>query len=263
MDLRPLGWIRAAIGALILLRTTPLLAPLDIWFLRDTWPLLGWPEPGFGSAPLVVALPALAVQILCVLRTAAALLFMLGVASRLTGIVAGVAGYLVLLQNPFGFIFTLHLFYQAAILVALADSGSAFALRPARPLSPASSYLLLRLWVASIYLWAGIHKLRPDWLDGRAIELFHHRHALHGVFADLLLATPLSRAITATGVAVLEMALGPLLLIERTRRVALLMAWSFHLALEIVGRPDLLGWGMAALLFCFLGPPLRFVPRAQ
>jgi len=43
-DLRPLAWCRAAIGAVLLLRTTPLLAPFHIWFLRDAFPLLGWPD---------------------------------------------------------------------------------------------------------------------------------------------------------------------------------------------------------------------------
>jgi vitamin K-dependent gamma-carboxylase len=258
VDLRPLAWCRAAIGGLLLMRTTPLLAPLDIWFLRDTYPLLGWPESGT-NVNAALALPATLVMALCLIRTGAAVLLLLGIWTRAAGIIAGVSGYAVMAQNPFGFIFTLHLLYQGAILLALTDSATTFALRPVPPRSPASSVLLMRAFVASIYLWAGLYKMRPDWLDGRTLGLFHTDGAIRGSLADLLLATPTSRAVMGTGVAVLELALGPLLLWKKTRRVAVVVAFAFHAGLELTARPDLLGWGMAAVLLCFLEPPERSV----
>jgi hypothetical protein len=253
VDLRPLAWCRAAIGVVLLLRTTPLLAPFDIWFLRDTYPLLGWPEAGWkAAAPF--ALPASIVMGLCLVRSAAAVLLIAGVWTRAAGLIAGTAGYAVMAQNPFGFIFTLHLLYQAAILLALTDSATSFALRPNPARSPASSVLLLRCWTASIYAWAGVYKLRADWLDGRALGLFHADGAIRGPIADLLLASSSSRAVVGTGVAVLELTLGPLLLWSRTRRVAVVLAFAFHAGLELTARPDLLGWGMASLLLCFVEP---------
>ena len=158
VDLRFLGWSRAAIGALVLLRTTPLLVPSGIWYLRDTIPLLGWPD-GSWNVPGIT--PGF-VQALCVVRTVSAALFMVGVATRPAGIVCGLTGYLVVAQSPFGFFFTIHLLYQAAILLALCDAGSAFALRPVPPRSPDSSYRMMQWWIASIYVWAGLYKLRPD-----------------------------------------------------------------------------------------------------
>jgi uncharacterized membrane protein YphA (DoxX/SURF4 family) len=250
LDLRPLGWTRAAVGALILLRTTPLLAPLDIWFLRDAMPLLGWPQAGFSSATL----PHSLIMALCLLRTVSAALLMLGVWTRAAGLVCGICGYVVVIQHPFGFFLTIHLLYQAAILLALTDSGTAFALRPVPARSPSSSYWLVWLFTASIYLWAGLFKLRPDWLDGRTLELFRRPGALHGPFSDLLLATPLARQIVATATALFEVTIGPLLLWPRTRRFALPCAFLFHLGLELSAHPDLLGFGMAALLLSFLKP---------
>jgi hypothetical protein len=247
-DLRPLGWTRAAIGALILLRTTPLLAPLDLWFLRDTVPLLGWPEPGFSA----MSLPSWMIMALCVLRTVSAALLMLGVGTRASGLICGISGYAVALQHPFGFFFTIHLLYQAAILLAVTDSAAAFALRPTPARSPRSSYWLIWLFTASIYLWAGIYKLRPDWLDGRTLELFHRPGALAGPLADFLLATPGRRHFFGTATALFEVSLGPLLLWMRTRRAALLCAFLFHLGLEVTAHPDLLGFGMAAMLLSFL-----------
>jgi hypothetical protein len=259
-DLEPLGWARAAVGALILLRTTPLLAPLDIWFLRDTLPLLGWPDAGFNAA----SWPPSLIAALCVLRTLAALAFMLGAWTRITGLACGACGYAIASQHPFGFFFTIHLLYQAAILLALTDSGSVFALRPQPARSPRSSYRLIWCFVASIYLWAGLYKLRPDWLDGRTLELFRRPGALQGTVADLLLGTPRSRQIIATATALFELSIGPLLLWPKTRSAALVAALLFHLGLELTAHPDFLGFGMAALLLTFFdqGPKVRSVEPA-
>jgi hypothetical protein len=252
-DVRPLAWCRAAIGAVLLLRTTPLLAPFDIWFLRDAYPLLGWPDAAW-KADTALALPPSIVIALCVARTVAAGLFLVGAWTRAAGLVAGTAGYVVLAQTPFGFIFTLHLLYQAAILLALTDSATSFALRPRAARSRASSLFVIRCWTASIYFWAGIYKLRADWLDGRALGLFHADGALHGRLADLLLATSTSRAVVGSGVAVFELVIGPLLLWKRTRNLAVIVAFAFHAGLELMARPDLLGWGMASLLLSFIEP---------
>jgi vitamin K-dependent gamma-carboxylase-like protein len=252
-EVRPLAWCRAAIGAVLLLRTTPLLAPLDLWFLRDAYPLLGWPDAAW-KADTALALPPSIVIALCVVRTVAAGLFLVGAWTRAAGLVAGTAGYVVMAQTPFGFIFTLHLLYQAAILLALTDSATSFALRPRAARSPATSLLVIRCWTASIYAWAGIYKLRADWLDGRALGLFHADGAIHNRLADFLLATSTSRAVVGSGVALFELVIGPLLLWKRTRTIAVIVAFAFHAGLELMARPDLLGWGMASLLLSFVEP---------
>ena len=126
-----------------------------IWFLRDAYPLLGWPDAAW-RADTALALPPSIVIALCVVRTVAAGLFLVGAWTRAAGLVAGTAGYVVMAQTPFGFIFTLHLLYQAAILLALTDSATSFALRPRAARSPATSLLVIRCWTAWIYASAGI-----------------------------------------------------------------------------------------------------------
>jgi hypothetical protein len=247
--------MRVGIGALILLRTTPLLTVFDIPWLRSTAPLLGWPTGGFSLA----FLPVWSIQTLCVLRTLAALLFMLGIAGRVSGVICGLAGFLVALQYPLGFFFTIHLLYQAAILLAFTDAVSLWALVPSARRGSSLDLWLLRAFVASIYFWAGLYKLRPDWLDGRTLELFRQPTALSGRLADLLFATPWLPALLAKLVTTLELSLGPLLLWRRTRPFALPVAYGFHVTLELTAHPDLLGWGMMVLLLCFF-PAL---PRPQ
>jgi hypothetical protein len=250
VELRPLGWGRIALGILFLLRTTPLLLPLRLPFSLGTFPLLGWPNSSWHGAPVGFALPAVVVQVACVLRTLAALGFTLGVWTRACGLIAGGAGYLVMFQSPFGFVATLHLLFQGAILLALTDAAAVVALRPDRVRAPRSSFLLIRAFVASIYFWAGFCKLNPDWLSGGTLLLFRNDGAFAGPLPDLVLGTAWSRAVVACAIAATELSLPALLFWRATRRVAPWIALSMHAAIELAARPDLLGWEMAALLLC-------------
>jgi vitamin K-dependent gamma-carboxylase len=245
---RRLGWVRVGIGALILLRTTPLLAALDISWLRSTLPLLGWPTGGFSLA----FLPASMIQALCIVRTVAAVLFTLGLGTRLAGLACGVTGLLVAAQYPLGFFFTIYLLYQAAILLACTDAASQLALRASQPVATVGGVWLLRAFVASIYFWAGLYKLRPDWLDGRTLLLFHQPSAIHGFLANLIFSAEWAPPLAAKAVAALELSLGPLLLWDASRRFALPVAYAFHLTLELSAHPDMLGWSMMVLLLCFV-----------
>lgn len=240
-----LGWIRIGVGSLVLLRTTPLLAPFGIAWLRGASPLLGWPDGGFSLA----FLSPHAIQALCVVRTLSALLFTLGIGARVAGLVCGVSGFVVAAQYPLGFFFTIHLLYQAAILLAFTDAVSQVAVRSTNP--PAGGAWLIRAFVASIYFWAGIFKLRPDWLDGRTLALFHYPGAISGSLADALFSVPALLPFAAKAVALIEVGLGPLLLWPRSRRFALLGALSFHALLQVTAHPDMLGLAMMVLLLAF------------
>lgn len=262
--LRAIGLARAAFGAVFLARTTPVLAPVAPALAARAWPLLGWPDAAWHAPVLGLRLPPAVVALLCVARTAGAVGLMLGVRSSLCGLVAGVAGYLVLAQDAFGYFHHLHMLFLGAILFACVDADGAIALRPATARSPRSSAWLLRAWVASIYAWAAVAKLRPDWLDGRALALFHAEGALHGALADAVLASPHRRAAVACTVVLVEALLGPALLWPRSRRVALVVALALHAGFELVGRVDTIGWQMAALLLVFLprDGPARSLRRA-
>jgi hypothetical protein len=251
--------MRIGIGSLILLRTTPLLAPFDISWLRGASPLLGWPDGGFSLG----FLSATDIQVLCVARTLSALLFTLGVWARPAGLLCGASGFLVAAQYPLGFFFTIHLFYQAAILLACTDAVAQVALRPARITEGSSGVWLIRAFVASIYFWAGIFKLRADWLDGRTLALFHYPGAISGWLADALFSVTALPPLVAKAVAAIEICLGPLLLWGKSRRFALALAYGFHGLLELTAHPDMLGLGMMVLLLAFAtdaGCASRHVP---
>jgi hypothetical protein len=250
VDLRPLAWGRIALGALFVLRTTPLLIPLRLPFATGTYPLLGWPTASWHGAAIGLVLPAGVLKAACIVRTLGALGFMLGIGTRACGLVAALTGYLVMVQSPFGFVATLHLLFQGCLVLALTDAGSVLALRPERALTGESGFWLVRVFMASIYFWAGVAKLNRDWLSGRTFLLFQGDGALSGPFSDFVLATGWSRQLVACFIAATELSLPILLLWRKTARVAPWLALTMHAAIELAARPDLLGWEMAAMLLC-------------
>ena len=88
--------------------------------------------------------------------------------------------------------------------------------------------------------------------------------AAGGAVADWLLSTPGRRAIAGPAIAFGELALGPLLLYRRTRPAGLVLAAAFHLGIQWMGHPDVIGWTMLCLLLVFFdGRWLRRRQRTQ
>jgi hypothetical protein len=257
----PLALARIAIGSLFLARTTPLAVFIFGPVGADARPLLGWPAGD--TMALGIGLSPSALQLACVARTLGLVAFTLGVRARYAALVAVAAGYVVLYRAPFAFTSTQYLLLQATLLLGLADASTALALRPEPARSPASSRWMLRAFVASVYLWAAFGKLRTDWLDGRTLALFHEEGRLAGPLADWLLSTPGRCAVAGPAVAFAELALGPLLLYRRTRRLGLVLAACFHLAIQWMGHPDVIGWTMLCLLVVFVDGSGRWARGRQ
>lgn len=254
--LRPLAWSRVALASVLLIRTTPLVEWLDPSITNGFQGLMGWPDGSAFRAPAYgLALPDDAIAALCIVRTVAAVGLLLGYRTLLSGCTAGIAGYLVTLQDAFGFTFTQHLLFVGAFVLGLTDCAAVLSVRREPLRSPSTSRWLVWGFVASVYFWAGVCKLRADWFDGRTLELFYAEGKLDGALADVLLGAPWNRAIAATSVALLELALPVLLLHPRTRRLGLAAALAMHVLIEPMGHPDVMGWGMIALLLSFVRSP--------
>jgi len=245
LSLRALGYARVAIGIIFLVRTTPLLHLVPGLFENHGGPLYGWPRGELRVAVLGLVLPVLAIKLLVIVRTLGALLFTLGIATRVAGVVAVLAAYLVYAQEPFLLIFTLHGLYLATLLLALTDATAFVALRPTAVRSPRTSVGLLRAFVVSIYAWSAIAKLRPTWLDGTILRALHAEGVILG--PDALFTASGARA-TAIAIVLAEAMLGPLLLLPRTRAIAIVLACAFHAALEVAAHPDVFGWVMVTLV---------------
>lgn len=249
---RSLGIARIALGVVFLFRTTPL---ANVYPSPHSWvqgPLFGWPVPGWHAAWLGLTLPPAVVACLCVVRTVSAALFALGVATCASGVAACLCGLTVMAQDTFAFAFTRYILFLGTGVLAVADGGTAFALRPSPVKDARSGVFLVRAFVASIYAWSGIAKLNRAWLTGRTMAALHAGHFLHGSLIDFVAHREATRVAASISVVFVELALGPLLLARRTRGVALAAALSMHALFEASAQPDVLGLVMASLLCAFL-----------
>jgi hypothetical protein len=244
-----LAWTRIAFATVFLIRTTPLIRAIEPSLGFDVQPLLGWPRgPGLSAAVFGWALPIAVIKVLCVVRTVFALAFLIGWRPLWAGLGCGLSAYVVMLQEVFSFTFTQHLLFLGIAVLATTDCAAVLAVRPEAPRSPRTSQLVVLALIVSVYFWAGVAKLRRDWIDGRTLGLFYAEGKLRGGLADLLLGTTTRRSIAASVVALTELSLGPLLWFRRTRWHGLALALGLHVTIEPMGHPDVIGWAMLALL---------------
>jgi hypothetical protein len=238
---RTLSSIRIGLGVLFLVRTT--IGARLFGLSSPNW-LYGWPSAGWHPIILGIALPSAVICALCVLRTLGAIAFVIGYRVRLSGLVAGLCGLLVLTQDPLAFFNTMYLLHVGVVMVALSIPD---ALPP------------VRFLVMSVYAWAGIAKLNSDWLSGRVLfELVADGTIRHG--GSLL--GPTTAVVAAFAVVIVELSLPLLLLLRRSRPIGLVAAVAFHVALEAFVRPDVFGWAMLSLLVAFVGEQKpRMLPR--
>ena len=251
---RLLAIVRIAVGALFLLRTTPL-AILVPPYAR--FPFLGWPETGWKMSALGPTLPAWVCIALCLVRTIAALLFTIGFRARAAGMTTAVTGYALLVNDAMAYTNTLHLIHAAVLILALTDSSVAFAVSPAPAVSPTSSVWLVRALPISVYVFSGFAKLNAQWLSGKTLA---------SLVDQSIVSTPLPAMIVrhartaSIGMAAFELALPVLLLVPISRRVALWLAAAFHLSLQLTVHPDIFGMMMIVLLIAFVEPQTRHEP---
>jgi len=250
--IRLLGLVRVLFGTLVLLRTTPVLAPLHVTYLRATSPLLGWPTPMWHVPIWGPSLPAGLVATFCLARTVAIVLFTLGVRARESGVASGFLAWAVMSQDAGSYINTFHLLFLGLIVLGVSGAGSSLALRPELEIDPRSGVALTRVFVASLYAWSGFAKLNSSWSHGEVLQRLYGDAVVHGPIADALLATTPGCAVAAWSVVATELALGPLLLWPRTRGLACIAALAFHAVLELSLHPDFFGFGMSVLLLAFI-----------
>lgn len=253
-EARVLGISRILFGTLVLLRTTPVLAPLGVSYLGSTSPLLGWPTAAWHVAVGGLALPSGVVAALCIARTIAVLLFTVGIRAREAGVVGGVLGWVVLAQDAMAYINTLHLLFLGLVVLGLSGAGGAWAWRAEPESDPRSGLMLTRALVVSVYAWSGVAKLNAPWLRGQVLDQLHASEVVRGPLSDWLLSSGAGCAAAAWAIAATELASGPLLLWRPTRRAALVAALIFHVVLQVSVHPDFLGFAMAVLLLAFVEP---------
>ena len=145
-----------------------------------------------------------------------------------------------------------------ALLLACLPASAVWSLdaRRARRSSPvtAGSYLLLRVQVAVVYLYAGLAKLDHDWLfRAEPLRTWLRGHAELRVVGGLL-AEPATAFVMSWAGAAFDLSVVPLLCIRRTRPFAVAAAAVFHLSIWLLFPIGVFSFVMLVALTVFFSP---------
>ena len=243
---RALAAARIVVGALIVIRTTPLIGLLHHPLIDVPRIMVGWPSEGW-TIPLGPGLPEGLIEVLCVARTLLALAFAIGLAPRWSGLGAGVTGLLVASNDVFASSHTFRLLYGSAIVLATCDCGAAWSVRRTDGRDLDASVLAVRLWLVSIYAWAAVAKASTGWISGAVLGL----DAADGMlrpWAAHALTSPDVRIALANVVLAGELSIAALLAIPRATRLGVALALLTQIAFELVAQPDVFGVVIVTLL---------------
>ena len=137
-------------------------------------------------------------------------------------------------------------------------------LAPSAQTVPAWSVWLLRAQVGLVYFWGGIAKLNSDWLRAMPMLDWMEARRSMALIGPLLAWDPTAWAMSYAGL-LLDLLLVPALLWRRTRWLALLAAFSFHLLNHFIFSIGIFPWLMMALTLVFCEPdwPRQLLSRLR
>lgn len=195
----------------------------------------------------------------------------LGLFYRLTSLAAAVLLSYIFLLDQTRYLNHFYLITLVAWLLAFMPANRFLALdtrlRLANPSPtvPAWTYWTLRVQLILVYLFAGIAKINPDWLAGEPIgPWLQKRHDLTLLGGLIPLGEWISRPeagrLFAWGGIAIDLCVPILLLIPRTRWIAVVASLGFHLLNDTIFNIGVFPWFMLAATTIFFNPswPRRF-----
>jgi hypothetical protein len=145
-------------------------------------------------------------------------------------------------MDRYRYLHHLHLLWVSVAWLAVLPNE-----RPA----PRYSLQLLRWQCLVVYAATGLSKLDRSWLDGRELQVLAQEGLVQSSVVRQALDLVGTRA-AALGVLLVELGLVPLLMVRRTRLVAVAVGALFHLALSASMAVSIFGALMALYLVQFL-----------
>jgi len=212
-----------------------------------------------------------ATHVLVYVRTALSVLLLLGVRARVTAALLALSSYLLFAADRYRYYHHLHLLYVTLFWLALAPIGDSLTLmrgfsrlrarfwpgsdEPAptivrRAVSPLWPLQLLRAEALSVYVAAAVSKLDASFLRGDALRELESAWVLKGVVWETA-RDALGYAGVATLSAGTELIIALGLALRPTRRVSVLLAWTFHVGISLCMPVYSFGAQMAVLVFAF------------
>jgi len=228
-DARPIALVRILVGLAAIgnalehwAALNRLLAPAVV-----KMPYLPWlPYPSQAAAPVLIGTWLIA-----------ALLFIVGLQTRLAGVVLTVTMAYVLLLDQQLYSNHLYLNILVTLLLTIADSGARFSLdaryRGQRNQIAEWPIVLLKIQVSIVYFFAALTKVNPAYLSGDILAHFIHADLVHFVPAGWSLVA-LMQALAILSI-VTEFFIAFALWFAFWRWLALLAGLGLHLTIVLTG----------------------------
>lgn len=236
-------------------------------WLESQWlePRLLFPYPGL---ELLRPLPGPLLQLLMWSLVVLALSIALGLFTRLSCLLFALGfSYLELLDRA-TYLNHYYLVSCLSVLLACVPAGGRYSLDAKRSAAlrvshaPALLLFALRLQVAVVYLFAGLAKLRPDWLlRAQPLRIWLSAHSDLPLLGQLL-AQPETAFLASWLGMLFDLSVVPLLLWQRSRRLAFAALVVFHVSTGLLLPIGMFPWIMlsAATLLLPASWPTRFFP---
>jgi len=272
---RLLTWLSAPVDGAGLGAVRVLVGLVGLWqtirFVANGWVETQWLEPAFhftwAGFDWVRPLPGAGMYALLAVQGLAAVALTLGWRTRIAAAVFALAFTYGDLVDKALYLNHHYLLSLLALLFVFVPVGAALSLdarRRGERQVPQASYVLLRLQVATVYVYAGLAKLHPDWLvHGEPLRIWLQAHHDLPVLGPLL-DTEAAAIFMGWAGMLHDLFIVPLLLWRRTRAVALIAVVAFHLTIWALFPVGVFSFVMLAAVTVCLAPdwPRRWLARA-
>ncbi|MEZ4752567.1 MAG: HTTM domain-containing protein [Bdellovibrionota bacterium] len=187
----------------------------------------------------------------------AALLLMLGIASRLSAAVLCLGFSFMFLIDRTHYLNHFYLICLLAFQFSIVNADRAFAVLPSRGnFSPRWQLLWVQFQVAVVYLFGGLAKISPDWLAGEPMRIWLQSSDLGTwAHAEWIVYT------FSLGGLLLDLFVIPLLVLRKTRLLAAIALAAFHLFNAYFFKIGVFPWLMLLAIPLYFDPswPRRFL----
>jgi hypothetical protein len=209
--------------------------------------------------PFLTGFPAPVMYGLFAVIIGSSLLVMVGLFYRLAAVLLFLSSTLLFLSDKAEYVNHAYLYCIIAFFLIWMPANAAFSLDVKRKPQLAKSkvpnwmYLLLLFQMGVVYFYAGIAKIHADWFQALALKQWIGPSDTYPLFGALV-SSAYTPWILSYGGLLFDLLIVPALLWKRSRRIAFIVACTFHLSNVMVFGLATFPWFSIMMTALFFGP---------
>lgn len=255
IDIAPLIYVRIVVGTLMTLELsggmfrgylqTLLHGDFHFSYMLTPW-IKPWPEPW-------------AMYVHFILVAVLSVMVIIGAWYRLAIVFLFIGAFSIFLMDQSLYINHVYLYCMMALILAFLPANRAFSIdarrNPAIVISdiPAWMIYIFIFMMSIVYIYSGIAKLNADWLEVRPIQSWLKTRQEYPVIGGLLVQEWYAYVVAYGGL-LFDLGIVPLMIWQKTRRVAFAICVLFHITNAATFGVGLFPWFSMAITALFFPP---------